>query len=123
MDGKEVEITPVGGAMLAFKLDAGSHIIELRYTPEGFKLGLIVSLFGLFIFIAMLVLSRQKINLLTLVGARISKGKANNGEKAAELTEDSCEKYEEQDTLDEPEAEGVGDEISPLADSYDNENE
>ena len=67
VDGQEVEITPVGGAMLAFKLSKGTHIIELRYTPEGFKVGLIVCIAGLLILIAMCILSWRKINLINLL--------------------------------------------------------
>lgn len=64
VDGKPAEITPVGGALIAFKLSKGSHIIELEYTPEGYPIGLIVSIIGLLIFAAMIVLSYRKINLI-----------------------------------------------------------
>ena len=70
VDGKEVEITPVGGAMLAFKLEKGRHIIEIRYTPEGFTTGLIISIAGLVIFAVLILLSWKKINLLSTVGER-----------------------------------------------------
>ena len=64
VDGEEVEITPVGDAMLAFKLSAGEHTIDLRYSPEGFKLGIIVSVLGLVIFILMILAVWQKKRLL-----------------------------------------------------------
>lgn len=64
VDGQKVEITPVGGALVAFRLDQGPHIIELTYTPEGYPGGLIVTVIGLLIFIAMIVLSRRRINLI-----------------------------------------------------------
>ncbi len=66
VDGKEVEITPVGGAMLCFKLTAGEHKIELKYSPEGFKGGVIISLLGLFIFILMILALWQKKRLLPI---------------------------------------------------------
>lgn len=74
VDGQEVEITPVGGAMLAFRLTKGAHIIQLRYTPEGLKAGLMISALGILIFIAMLILSYKKINLLDLALARTRGG-------------------------------------------------
>lgn len=43
VDGSEVEIEPVGGAMLAFRLLAGTHSIRLAYCPSGFKTGCIIS--------------------------------------------------------------------------------
>jgi uncharacterized membrane protein YfhO len=64
VDGKQVEITPVGDAMLAFKISAGSHIVKLKYTPEGFVPGLALTILGLLIFAAMIVLSIKKINLI-----------------------------------------------------------
>ena len=54
VDGEEVEIQPVGGAMLAFNINKGSHVIKLRYTPEGFPLGVIVTVCGVLIFAAMI---------------------------------------------------------------------
>ena len=64
VDGEEVEITPVGNALIAFKLSKGPHIVEMTYSPEGFPSGLIVTIVGLLIFAVMIVLSRRKINLI-----------------------------------------------------------
>ena len=60
VDGEEVEITPVGNALLAFKIDAGPHIIELRYTPEGYRVGLLIAIVGLLLFAALIVISKFK---------------------------------------------------------------
>lgn len=43
VDGKEVEITPVGGSLLAFPLLKGSHEIRLYYYPKGFWPGFAVT--------------------------------------------------------------------------------
>ena len=67
VDGQDVEITPVGDAMLAFKITAGNHIVKIRYTPEGFVPGLLITILGLLIFAGMIVLSKKKINLLDRV--------------------------------------------------------
>ena len=64
VDGEEVEITPVGDAMLAFRLTAGEHTVDLRYMPEGFVTGIVVSVAGLLIFILMIVAVWQKKRLL-----------------------------------------------------------
>ena len=66
VDGQEVEITPIGEAMLAFKLAKGEHRIELKYTPEGFSAGIVVSLLGLFIFILMILAYWQRKRLLPI---------------------------------------------------------
>ena len=41
--GKEIEITPVGGSLLAFQLSKGSHEIKLYYYPKGFWPGFAVT--------------------------------------------------------------------------------
>lgn len=63
VDGVETEITPVGGAMLAFPLTKGSHTIKLTYIPEGFLPGVILTLLAVVIFIAMILIipKRRKI--------------------------------------------------------------
>ena len=43
VDTKEVEITPVGGSLIAFNLTAGPHDIKLYYYPKGFWIGFTVS--------------------------------------------------------------------------------
>lgn len=43
VDGEEVEITPVGNSLLAFKLSNGEHTIRLTYYPKGFWIGVAVS--------------------------------------------------------------------------------
>lgn len=43
VDGKEVEITPVGGSLVAFPLSKGSHEIKLYYYPKGFWPGFIAT--------------------------------------------------------------------------------
>lgn len=43
VDGKEIEITPVGGSLLAFPLLKGSHEIRLYYYPKGFWPGFAVT--------------------------------------------------------------------------------
>ena len=44
VDGKEVKITPVGNALVAFNLDKGEHTIKLEYYPKGFAIGLTVTI-------------------------------------------------------------------------------
>lgn len=50
VDGKEVEITPIANALVAFELDEGEHTIRLSYLPKGFVKGTIISVSGVVIF-------------------------------------------------------------------------
>ena len=43
VDGKEAEIVPVQDALMGIRLGQGSHDVALKYTPAGFKAGLIIS--------------------------------------------------------------------------------
>ncbi|MEE1219473.1 MAG: YfhO family protein [Ruminococcus sp.] len=69
VDGKEVEITPVGNALLAFKLSKGEHTIKLQYYPNGFWPGLAVSLTCLTIFaliwVYTYVIKKKKVKTVT----------------------------------------------------------
>lgn len=57
VDGKKTEITPVGGSVVAFPLTAGNHEIELKFYPRGFRMGVVISLFciGLFVLVCFAV--------------------------------------------------------------------
>lgn len=39
VDGKEVELTPVANAMVAFPITKGEHTITLKFIPDGFIIG------------------------------------------------------------------------------------
>lgn len=62
VDGEEVEITPVAKTFCAFELSQGEHEIELKFTPEGMYLGIMVSAVGLvaFALIGIIVCKRRK---------------------------------------------------------------
>lgn len=56
VDGKEVPTCRVMQAMLGAKIKAGKHDIVLRYYPEGFITGLIISIASLLLMIVCIVL-------------------------------------------------------------------
>lgn len=60
VDGEEVEITPVCDALVAFKLGAGQHDIRLKYCPEGFYLGLTVTIACIALFVGIVLLTSKK---------------------------------------------------------------
>lgn len=57
VDGKEVEVTPVGGSLVAFTLTPGEHEITLTYYPNGFWLGFAATMVCILIFAGMCVLT------------------------------------------------------------------
>ena len=127
VDGEEVEITPVGDAMLAFKLSKGDHTIELRYMPEGFRAGVCISILGILIFIAMVILTKKRINLLDLALARISRGKKSaadaagddNASDEAETTMDEAETPPQEADLPDSEADAESDPSDETPDASD----
>ena len=60
VDGVKTEITAYQDALLSIPLSAGSHKIELRFTPPGWNIGLIASAAGLLIFAVTTVLILKK---------------------------------------------------------------
>ena len=103
VDGEEVEIKPLGDAMLCFELSKGKHIIRLHYVPEGFIPGLLITLFGLLLFAA------------TIFGVRLYRKKrpvpVESVQTAAYIQDVDLIKYDEGD-----EAESPADDDTPAAD-------
>ena len=60
VDGKEVETESIKGAMLAIPLEAGTHEIELKYSPEGSNSGLLITIFSIAVLVACVVYDRKK---------------------------------------------------------------
>ncbi len=50
VDGEKVEITAVGGSLIAFPLSEGEHTIKLTYYPNGFWAGFTISMICVAIF-------------------------------------------------------------------------
>ena len=76
-DGETVEIIPVQDALMGIKLCKGSHDITIRYTPAGFKEGLVISCVSVF-FIAVIIA-------VSSIAGKIRKKKETvTAEKAAE---------------------------------------
>ena len=57
VDGKEAEIVPIQDALMGIRLNQGSHDVALKYTPAGFKEGLIISAVSVVMIIAVIAVS------------------------------------------------------------------
>ena len=64
VDGKEVETTSIKGAMLAVPLEAGTHEVELVYSPEGATSGLLITIFSIIVLIACVVYDKKKLSFM-----------------------------------------------------------
>ena len=73
VDGENAEITPIQDALMGIRLKAGSHDISLKYTPAGFKAGLIISIVS--------VISIALIISVSFIISRKKAAKANAAEK------------------------------------------
>ena len=61
VDGKETDIIAYQDALLYVPVSAGAHKVELRFTPPGWKAGILASGFGVVVFAAVsFVLLRKK---------------------------------------------------------------
>lgn len=52
IDGKEVQVTPVANAMVAFPITEGEHEVRLSFIPNGFPTGVVAFCVGLIILVA-----------------------------------------------------------------------
>lgn len=85
VDGENAEITPIQDALMGIRLKAGSHDISLKYTPAGFKAGLIISIVSV-IAIALIIS-------VSFIISRKKAAKANAAEKpSVPVEEGSSEK-------------------------------
>ena len=80
VDGENAEITPIQDALMGIRLKAGSHDISLKYTPAGFKAGLIISIVSV-IAIALIIS-------VSFIISRKKADKANAAEKASVSVEE-----------------------------------
>ncbi len=60
VDGKKADTCKVLQSMLGVKIGAGKHSIRLKYTPEGFTLGVTVTFICLALIIALGIIDRKK---------------------------------------------------------------
>jgi uncharacterized membrane protein YfhO len=56
VDGKQVETFKTAECMLSFDVSEGEHDIEMKYMPNEFILGLSLTIFGIFLFAALIVI-------------------------------------------------------------------
>lgn len=57
VDGVQTEITPVlSDSLIAVKLGAGEHIVELKFFPAGMSVGLLMTAVGVILFVGMILL-------------------------------------------------------------------
>ena len=60
VDSKMVKYELTNGAFIGFPLKKGKHTIEISYIPQGYYLGLIVSVMGLLSFVGIVVYERRR---------------------------------------------------------------
>ncbi|MBP5378022.1 MAG: YfhO family protein, partial [Ruminococcus sp.] len=60
IDGEKAETFKLLQAMLGVRVPAGRHDIELRYTPEGFPLGVTISFVSLVLFVFCIICDRRR---------------------------------------------------------------
>ncbi len=62
VDGEKLhtdEYIIVGNALLGINLEKGSHTVQFKYTPQGLKLGIIISVIGLLLLIIYIFIIRK----------------------------------------------------------------
>lgn len=59
VDGQRVEVFETLDALTAFRVDAGEHTIEMKYLPDLFVIGLIITVFSVLLGILLFVFERK----------------------------------------------------------------
>ena len=60
VNGKEVEVLNIGGALCGFRLEEGEYEIQMRYVPDGIKVGALISVSSIIILALFMFLSYMK---------------------------------------------------------------
>lgn len=83
VDGVKTELYPVFDAMCGADLSAGTHTIEMRYSPKGFAPGVAVGCVSAAILIALFVLERKRAGKATEQSAPPAPAEASETEETA----------------------------------------
>lgn len=59
VDGQSAKLVSVGDALCGFKISAGQHHVELKYTARGLQLGLIISCASLLLLVLFVLLGKR----------------------------------------------------------------
>lgn len=79
VDGQKVEQIAYQDALISIPLSSGTHNIELRFTPPGFKVGVVATAVGVVLFVALsVIVTRKKKNSIETI--------SDEAETAAEHT-------------------------------------
>ena len=54
VDGKVVETRKIWNSLLGFEISSGEHTIELSFVPEGWKIGVLISIVSLIVFLGLI---------------------------------------------------------------------
>ncbi len=102
VDGKEVEITPVGETFVAFPLSEGEHEIELKFLPKGLRAGVAVTAAGIIIFALVMTavaIKRRKKSGFEAPFETVSENAAKSGE-TTDFSQESSVSDSENETSD-----------------------
>jgi len=61
VDGNKVEASDLNQALLTIELPQGDHVVEMKYVPKGFYLGLVISCLSLSILVLIYLLTRKRV--------------------------------------------------------------
>ena len=91
VDGEQAEVVSIQDALMGIRLGRGSHDITIRYTPAGFKEGLLISAVSVFAIALMFVIpaitGKAKKNKETVAAAGVSDAAAEM-DKSEEVIEE-----------------------------------
>ena len=62
VDGREASVIKATYGFMAVRVPAGEHTIEFKYVPSGLRLGIYMSVAGLFLLLIILIKNRLTLN-------------------------------------------------------------
>ncbi len=124
VDGEKVQPEKMADAFIGLRLDAGKHEITMKYMPDGFVPGALLTLLGILVLLWMFYMERKKPEFFTgpefypeselpdkNVSAEVSAGgddmTTSSDETNAEITDNKKDPAEESDQSEKPACEDI----------------
>jgi uncharacterized membrane protein YfhO len=79
IDGEETEVTPLKNALVCVPISEGTHTVEMKYSPPGYKAGLAVSVGSIAVFILVIFIEKKMKKKSAALSAENSDSENNEG--------------------------------------------
>lgn len=67
VDGVKTDVKPIGDALITVLLSAGAHTVEFSYMPDGFIIGLLITLLGIALLVLLYYVDKNRDKIIAIL--------------------------------------------------------